>query len=69
MDKQEVGMSKRKLQPNKPQKYREAWNYTLGVESAKRTISSSMRRRFWLKGFGIGMLVGVLITCAVGWVL
>ena len=68
MDKQEVGMSKRKLQPNKPQKYREAWNYTLGVESAKRTISTHMRRRFWLRGFVIGIMVGSLATCAVWWV-
>jgi hypothetical protein len=63
-------MSKTTIKPkvSKIDQYRDERHFQLGVETAKRTISKSMRRTYWLKGFCVGLAVGALITCAARWV-
>lgn len=58
-------VTKRKLKPNKPQAYRQHLAFCTGIESAKRTIDRSMRRRYWIRGFLIGLGVGSLLTTLV----
>jgi hypothetical protein len=58
-------MTKRKTKPNRTLEFRKAFAYTKGVDDAKRTISSHVWRRSWLRGFALGIMVGTLATCVV----
>jgi formate/nitrite transporter FocA (FNT family) len=62
-------MAKRKTKPNKAAQLRQELAYVTGIEAAKRTISTHASRRYWVRGFVAGVLLGVATTVGILWLI